>query len=79
MSGVNGSIVAAGAENTNVIAVKQEGVSAPKVIIKGNGSATFAGNIDAGNVNFSLDDGSTLAVKDRMLNLISRLDASGSW
>lgn len=38
-----------------------------------NGSATFAGNITAGNVNFSLEDGQTLDVKDSIRRLQSAL------
>ena len=34
-----------------------------------------AGTIRAANVSFFLDDGSTFAVKERVMNLISRLDA----
>jgi hypothetical protein len=43
------------------------------ITLTSGGSATFAGNITAGNVNFSLEDGQTLDVKDSIRRLQSAL------
>jgi hypothetical protein len=48
---------------------------APNIALNANGSATFTGNIDAGNVRFDAGTAYEVNVKDRILNLISRLDA----
>ena len=92
----NGGIASTRSDDSYLFRGYKQGNSTATSVINADGTATFAGNITAGNVTFNLEpdnpanytiatdtegneinvyNGPTLNIKDRIQNLISRLDS----